>query len=205
MTDAVLRQLAEAWRSSSWVEIAAAALAVLYVVLAIRQWRSCWIAAFASSCLYVLVLFGARLYMESLLNVFYAATAVYGWWQWGASQRHVPVRVHRRSAAFHAAGLALVFALAALNSVLLHRYTRAAAPFADSMVTWASVFTTFLVARKVYENWHWWFVIDAAAAYLYFTRGLYATMVLFGLYLPMIVVGARAWRRDLAAGPIAHA
>ena len=202
MIDTALAQIAAAWRGSTPVELAAAILAVLYVAFAIKQWRSCWIAAFVSSCLYVLVLFRARLYMESALNGFYAATAVYGWRQWGASARRAPPIVHRWPLHLQAAGLVVVAALAAANALILHRFTQAAAPFADSMVTWASVFTTFLVARKVYENWHWWFAIDAAAAWLYFTRGLYATMVLFALYLPMIVVGARAWRRSLGdAGP----
>jgi nicotinamide mononucleotide transporter len=67
------------------------------------------------------------------------------------------------------------------------------------MVAWASVFATFLVARKVYENWHWWLVIDAAALCLYFTRHLYATMLLFAVYLALIAVGMREWRRSLPA------
>jgi len=53
-----------------------------------------------------------------------------------------------------------------------------------------------LVARKVYENWHWWLVIDSLSLWLCFTRGLYLTMMLFGLYLVMIVIGMREWRRS---------
>ena len=71
------------------------------------------------------------------------------------------------------------------------------------MAAWASVFATFLVARKVYENWHWWFVIDSVSLWLYYTRGLYVTMLLFCLYLLMIVAGMREWRRTLE--PEAHA
>jgi hypothetical protein len=67
-----------AWRDTSWIEIIAAVLAVAYLLLAIRQQLECWVAAFVSSCLYVWVLFTARLYMESVLNAFYAAMAVYG-------------------------------------------------------------------------------------------------------------------------------
>ena len=74
----------------------------------------------------------------------------------------------------------------------------AAWPFMDSMVTWASVFATFLVARKVYENWHWWLVIDSVSMCLYFTRRLYLTMLLFALYLVLIVIGMREWRRSFA-------
>ena len=71
-------QLAAAWRTTGWTELAAALLALAYLVLAIRQHIACWLAACLSSLLYVLVLFDARLYMESALNLFYAAMAVYG-------------------------------------------------------------------------------------------------------------------------------
>lgn len=190
-------QFAAAWQSTSWVEIAAVALALLYLVLAIRQNIACWAAALVSSCLYVIVLFGARLYMESALNVFYAAMAVYGFLQWRVSDDGGSLRVSRWPLHRHAAGLVGIVLASTLSSTLLRSYTTAAWPFVDSLVTWASVFATFLVARKVYENWHWWLVIDSAAMVLYFTRHLYATMSLFALYLVLIVVGMREWRRML--------
>jgi nicotinamide mononucleotide transporter len=69
------------------------------------------------------------------------------------------------------------------------------------MVSWGAVFATFLVARKVYENWHWWLIIDAASACLYFAKGLYLTVLLFALYLALIVIGMREWRRSLPLAP----
>jgi nicotinamide mononucleotide transporter len=180
------------------IEYVGAALAVLYLLLAIKQWRSCWIAAFASSVLYVLVMFRARLYMESVLNGFYAAMALYGYWCWRESAAEGRgAKVHRWPLRRHALGLLGVLLLAALSSWLLRRYTAAASPRIDSLIAWASVFATFLVARKVFENWHWWLLIDALAMFVYYTRGLYLTALLFALYLAMIFFGMRAWRRDL--------
>jgi nicotinamide mononucleotide transporter len=196
-------QLISAWSSPNWTEVTAAVLAVVYLLLAIRQRLSCWAAAFVSSCLYVLVLFDARLYMESVLNVFYAAMAVYGFRQWRHGAGGGALNVRRWPMSRHAQGLIGVIALSLMSSYFLKRFTPAAWPFADSMVTWSSVFATFLVARKVYENWHWWLAIDAAALCLYFTRRLYPTMLLFGLYLVLIVIGMREWRRSLQ--PVAHA
>ena len=196
-------QLAGAWRTTSWIELGAAVLAVAYLVLAIGQRLSCWLAAFVSSCLYIWVLFQARLYLESVLHGFYAVMAVYGYarWRHGAAGR--PLHVARWPPRRHALGLLGVLALSVLSSHFLRRYTPAAWPFVDSMVTWSSVFATYLVARKVYENWHWWLVIDSVALYLYFTRHLYATMLLFALYLALIVLGMREWRRSMR--PAAHA
>jgi nicotinamide mononucleotide transporter len=190
-------QLASVWRTTSWVEISAVALAIAYLLLAIRQSISCWAAAFASSCLYVWVLFGARLYMESVLNAYYAAMAVYGFWEWRGGKGRASLGVSRWSVKRNALGFTGVVALSLVSWYFLGRYTAAAWPLADSMVTWGSVFATFLVARKVYENWHWWLVIDSASLCLYFTRRLYLTMLLFALYLVLIVVGMREWRRSL--------
>jgi nicotinamide mononucleotide transporter len=194
-------QLVGAWHNTGWIEFTAAVLAVLYLVLAIRQLQACWAAAFVSSCLYVWVFFGAHLYMESALNGFYAAMAIYGFQQWrhGGGQ----LAVCRWPLARHLAGFAGVAALSVASSFFLRRYTPAAWPFLDSMVTWSSVFATFLVARKVYENWHWWLVIDAVSLGLDYSRRLYLTMLLFALYLILIVVGMRQWRRTLPAA--AHA
>ncbi len=108
MIEALSIQLVSAWRTTSWVEILAVVLAIAYLLLAIRQSIACWLAAFISSCLYVWVLFGARLYMESVLNVFYAAMAVYGFRQWRVRRNgalwwrcrsgQMPLRVRSRCA-----------------------------------------------------------------------------------------------------------
>jgi nicotinamide mononucleotide transporter len=48
------------------------------------------------------------------------------------------------------------------------------------------------------QNWHYWFVIDAISVYLYSSRGLYLTALLFCVYLVLIVVGYRAWKNSVA-------
>jgi nicotinamide mononucleotide transporter len=201
VTNALLVQLARAWSTTSWTEILAVVLALAYLLLAIRQSIACWIAAFVSSCLYVWVFFGARLYMDSVLNVFYAVMAVYGFWQWRTVDKDGAHHVRRWSLSRNALAAAGILALSAVNWYFLSRYTPAAFPFVDSMVSWGAVFASFLVARKVYENWHWWLIIDAASLCLYFTKGLYLTVLLFALYLALIVIGMREWRRSLPLAP----
>jgi nicotinamide mononucleotide transporter len=190
-------QLVSAWHDTSWIELLAAVLAVAYLLLAIGQYLSCWLAAFISSALYVWVFFSARLYMESVLNVFYAAMAVYGFWQWQHGKRGAALAVNHWPIARHALAALCIVASSLVSYYFLRRYTPAALPFVDSMVAWSSVFATFLVARKVYENWHWWLLIDSVSVYLSYTRHLYATTLLFVLYLILIVIGMREWRRSL--------
>jgi nicotinamide mononucleotide transporter len=195
-------ELVSAWREASWPEIVGSLLAIAYLLLAIRQQSACWYAAFISSLLYVWVFFAAHLYMDSALQIFYAVMAAYGFWQWRHGRGGAQLTVTRWPLQRHAAGLAGVVALSVVTSFFLRRYTPAARPFIDSLVAWSSVYTTYLVALKVYENWYWWLVIDSVALLLYFSRGLHLTALLFGLYLVLILVGMREWQRSLAA---AHA
>lgn len=182
-------------------EVLAVVLAVIYLVLAIRQNIWCWAAAAISTLLYLYIMFEARLYMESVLQLFYLAMAGYGWHQWrqgGADGSPLtvstwPVRLHVLAAG---AVLILVF----VSGELLTRYSNAALPFLDSLTTWGAVVATFMVTRKILENWIYWFVIDAVSIVLYLNRELYFTALLFTAYLVMIVIGYRSWRASMVDG-----
>jgi nicotinamide mononucleotide transporter len=197
--------LANAWHETSWIEMAAAGLALAYVLLAIAQRLSCWFAAFISSALYVWVFFTAHLYMDSILQAFFAVMAIYGFWQWQYGKGGAALAVTRWPLSRHALAALGIVALSLLTWFLLRRYTPAALPFLDSLVTWSSVFATFLVARKVYENWHWWLLIDSVSLCVFYSRHLYLTVLLYGLYVILSVVGLREWRRSLPAAAYAAA
>ena len=144
--------------------------------------------------------------MEAALQVFYAAMAVYGWHRWrsGAGDGgELPVTTWRPGQ--HAVALGGIAALTAAFGFGL-TFTPAALPFADSFTTVAALVATYMVARKVLENWWYWFVIDSVSVYLYVNRGLWLTALLFVGYLVLIVVGYRQWRHaylDSRAGPSA--
>ena len=189
------------------LEAVAVAFGVLYLVLAIRQNIACWYAAFLSSVLSVALMFEARLYQESGLQVFYAAMAVYGWLQWRAGAagpnrvtRELPISVWPLRA--HAAAIGgTLTASAAAGWVFTH--TAAAYPYLDSFVTIASLVTTYMVAKKILENWVYWLVIDSLSLYVYVMRGLPLYAALFVVYLVLIVIGFARWQRDWRAQPAA--
>jgi len=184
---------------SPW-EVAAVVLALTFLVLAIREHVACWPAAIVSAAIYFVLMFRAGLYMISGLQIFYVAMAFYGWHSWkhgGAGGRELAISSWplRR----HVAPLASILFATLVSGYLLGLYTDAAMPYLDSLVSWGAIFSTWLVARKVIQNWHYWFAIDSISVYLYFTRGLYLTAILFVLYLVLVVVGLRQWRRRLHA------
>ena len=179
-------------------EIVAVVMAVAYLLLAIRQNIWCWFCAGISTAIYVWLFFEAKLYMESGLNAFYFAMAIYGWYVWmsGRSEGHErPVTVW--SVQTHVVAIVIVAFTSAASGYLLDTRTDAAFPYIDSMTTWGAIWATFLVARKVLENWWYWLVIDIASVFIYWTRDLELTSMLFVLYVIMIPFGIVSWSRSM--------
>ena len=169
-------------------------LAVLYLLLAVRQHILCWLCWIISSCLYLYVMYEAGLYMESMLQIFYIIMGFYGWSQWNRSGDQGSFQVNRWSPLNHLIAIAVVLMLTFASGQVLELYTEAAMPFIDALTTWGAVVTTYMVAKKLLENWIYWFVIDSISIYLFVSRELYFTAFLFLVYLFIIVIGYRSWR-----------
>ncbi|MDX1405110.1 MAG: nicotinamide riboside transporter PnuC [Woeseiaceae bacterium] len=192
----LVSELYDYYGSLPRMELTAVLLAIGYLVLAIRQNIWCWLCAAISTALYVYLFAAANLYMESLLNVFYFGMAIYGWlvWRRGRNDTELPVTVW--PIMVHIYAVATIFCLAAVSGFMLSTYTNAAYPYVDSATTFAAIWSTFLVARKVLENWWYWLVIDVLSIFIYWSRGLEATAVLFIVYVVLIPVGLIAWTRS---------
>lgn len=179
----------------SWWEVAAVILALAYLLLAMQEKISCWYAAFASTLIYLFLFWDVSLLMESALQVFYLLMAVYGWWQWRHHRdKRRDLHIHRWPLRTHLVVFAGVGLLTLVFGYLLDTNTSAALPYLDSFTTWGAVATTYMVTRKVLENWLYWIVVDGVSIYLYLDRGLYLTALLFLLYVMIVIVGFFQWR-----------
>ncbi|QFT55219.1 nicotinamide riboside transporter PnuC [Microbulbifer sp. THAF38] len=179
---------------SLW-EVAAVILALAYLLLAMREKISCWYAAFASTTIYLVLFWDVSLLMESALQIFYLVMAVYGWWQWRHHRdKNKDLKIHRWELQTHLMVFSGVGILTVLFGYLLDNFTSAALPYLDSFTTLGAVVTTYMVTRKVLENWIYWIVVDGASIYLYLDRGLYLTALLFLLYVVLVVIGFFQWK-----------
>ena len=189
------------------LEWLAAGLGVINIALLI--FRSQWNFAFAilSVSLYVFIFFESRLYAESGLQVFFILANVWGWTMWrralraGVDDRKVAVRwLDWRS---RIVWLTVTAAISLNLGWLLHQYTDAAMPFADSAIAGASVAAQILLGLRRIENWVLWIAIDVGAIALYLDRGLYPTAGLYAAMLVMSILGLKEWiavaRRQHAA------
>ena len=82
----------------------------------------------------------AKLYMESLLNLFYFGMAIYGCWFWLSYGRDTSgPRVTCWPLRIHAVAIVAIVVLASVNGFLLSQYSDAEFPYVDSLTTFAAL------------------------------------------------------------------
>lgn len=188
------------WGSpTTWLEIVAFILALAMVGFNIREMHWGWPLAVISSLLYFALFWQSKLYGDASLQIFFAAIALWGWWQWLRGGREGDDGAGLKVVQLSRKGLLWTIALSALlwpvTGYFLKLYTDSDVPWWDAFPTALSVVGQFLLGRKYLENWLMWIVINVASVALFAYKGLWLTVVLYTLFIALSVVGWRAWRR----------
>ncbi len=182
----------------NWIENIAVLFAILYLVLAVKQNIFCWFFGIISSILYFFIMRSAGLYMEAYLQIFYVCMGFYGWSQWRKGLRNESsFVVNTWNNSQHFLSVSMILLLSIISGSLLGSFTNAALPFLDAFVTWGAVVATYMVAKKLLENWIYWLVIDSISILLFISRDLWLTASLFGIYIIIIIFGYRLWLKIL--------
>jgi len=193
----MLESLNTAWQGTSNLELISVIFGLLYVVLAARENILCWPAALIGTATGIVVFWDVSLLMESALNVYYLVMAIFGWWQWqrgGAA--HSELTISAWGVNKHLIAALIILVLTSISGFFLEQNTQAALPYVDSFTTWAAVITTWMVTRKILENWLYWIVIDVISVWLFLQKELYLYALLFVLYTIIACFGYVNWRRN---------
>jgi nicotinamide mononucleotide transporter len=183
------------------LELLAVVSALIYVVLAAKGNIWCWPAAFISTILYTAIFYDVYLWMDSLLQVYYMVMAVYGWMCWrkaysGGDQSSTPaLSIQQWSGLTHAKIILILAVVSCFLGWVMSTYTPTHFPYFDAATTVYAVFATYLVAKKVLENWLYWLVIDFVSIYIYLQKDLTPTAVLFALYVILAAYGYITWNK----------
>ncbi len=178
---------------SSW-ELGAALAGVAYILLAAKESQWCWLFAFISTVIYTVLFWEGQLPMQALLNFYYMGMAVYGYWLW---RKHGTAEASLAISSWPWPKQTIFMVIGTLISVAVTYYLKtndySQQPGLDAAITVFSVMNTWLMAKKILQNWLFWVVIDAAAVVLYFKTGYYATMVLFVINTVLAAAGYLSW------------
>jgi nicotinamide mononucleotide transporter len=180
--------------NTSLLEWIAVLSSLFYIVFIARKNSRAWFFALVSSSIYVYLCFISQFYLETILQLFYVSMAIIGWLLWNKKQE-IPFKIIQWKGKQHIVNILISSILTLILGNFFQVYTDQALPYLDAFTTVFSISATFMVAYKVLENWLYWIVIDIASMPLYAYRDLNLTVVLFGIYTIVAIVGFVRWRR----------
>jgi len=210
------------WLTDNYIEVFGAIAGIIYVFLEIRQTIWLWPVGVITSAFYIWIFFTSKIYADMSLQVYYLCISFLGWYWWargsglraqgeghgeevesgrkgeGEKGSLVVTRLNLRTGVV----LFIVFVLLFFAMwLVLTRMTDSPVPIRDSFITSLSIIATWMLARKIYEHWFLWIVVNLVSAILFLARGLYPTVILYIVYGIMSFVGLVEWKKSIPHPP----
>lgn len=181
--------------NTSLLEWFAVLTGLIYIILVSAKKIHAWFFALLSSTLYVYLCYQNRLYLESGLQFFYIIMGVYGWSVWRKHKAEEAQDIIKWDLSSHLINIGTSAILTLLIGFIFDKFTNHANPYADAFISIFSLTATYMVTKKVLENWIYWILIDASSIYLYSSRELYLTSILYFLFTCLAIFGYFKWRK----------
>lgn len=181
----------------TWVELVAFVLSLWMVGCNMRVHPLGWPLAIISSALYGLLFAHFKLYGGASLQLFFIVVAGWGWWQWlrGRGEDGSALKVRRLGRTQGLWALAATLAAWPIVGALLDHITDSDVPYFDALPTVASVTGQILLGRKLIDNWPVWVAVNVVSVALFYSKGLWLTVLLYALFTVLALAGWRAWLR----------
>jgi len=194
----ILAALYQEGQAFSWLEIIGVSTALIYIGLATKGNKWCFLFGLISSVVYIYLSVVLKFYFDTAINIYYVIMSFYGWFAWSAtnnSSDFIPLQLKKKSFLIYlASGTVITVVLA----FIVDQLSDAALPYFDAFTTIFAIIATYMVVKKWIENWLIWIVVDTIAAGMYWHKELYLTSLLFALYTIISIVGYQKWKKQLA-------
>jgi nicotinamide mononucleotide transporter len=172
-----------------------------------------WPIGLAGVLLYMVLFYQYQLYSDSLEQIYYLAASAYGWWAWNRTKTSgkVDTAFSNRTTIASWAAVTLLLGLA-LGSVMtqIHLWLPAwfpipaSLPWLDAMTTVMSLSAMWLLTLRRTETWIYWIIVDLAAIYVYFSKGIVFIGLQYIILTFIAIYGLISWvtrqRKDETLG-----
>lgn len=187
----------------SYLEIAGFVTGILGVYLTILRSPFCWPISALNVVIYGFIFLEAKLYADMGLQGVFFAFSIYGWYAWTKGAKDYspdasPLKVNKSTKSELLSGLFIMLPAAFILGTMLRSQTDADIPYLDSLLASLSIFAQILQTRKKIENWYFWILVDAAYVFIYVSKDLYLSAMLYALFLALAMHGYHEWKKVLA-------
>ena len=207
------------------LEVIAAFFGILSVWYAKKEKILVYPTGIISTALYIYICYKFILYGDVIVNFYYTAMSIYGWYMWSkidSNSKQIEITRTNSSDKLKTLGIfiftsvfvivvyryynvmpnhlgftdSVAFAFENLTSGDLEKF-RIATPFLDTFTTGIFFAAMWLMANKKIEHWSFWIAGNIVSIPLYFVKGLGFTGVQYSIFLILAILGYIQWKKTL--------
>lgn len=178
------------------LEYTAVVLNIVFTILIGRGIRSGWLFGFVAAVIGVWLYVVQDAWLMAALNLFYAVMGLYGWWSWGSEggTERIVRAVVPQHAMLLLVGLAGTWGLVHLMESLDQPGELLGM---EAFIASFAMVATWMMSRKILENWFYWMVGDVVAVVYNHLIGYHGYALLNVIYIILAVVGFIRWRKQM--------
>ncbi len=191
----IVEHLIVAFQQTSWLERFSVLCGIIQVLLSKNNKVSNYFFGILAILSGMYVLFGARLYAEIALNMYYLVMSIYGWWYWvtNKSMQEQPITACSRKEWVITLGISLVGFV--FLYLILEHITDSDVPAWDAWVSSTAWAGMWLLAKRKIENWVLLNISNAFAIPLLIHKDLYLFAALTVFLFVVAIFGFLKWRK----------
>ncbi|AOA57525.1 nicotinamide riboside transporter PnuC [Acinetobacter larvae] len=176
------------------LEIIAVPIAIFGVILTIKRRMACWLINMIACLLYSYIFYQSRLFAETILQFFFIAMNIYGFYHWRRGQQlDHEIRIEAAGILKMLGQLCCAISLGLLFGWSLHYFSHAALPYLDAMLAALSLLATYWSSRKYIATWYMWIILNTCYVGMFIFSGLWLTAMLYAIFIGLAFVGWQQW------------
>ena len=176
---------------------------IIYVLLSIRQNILCWFALIIAAIFNLYAYYLINLPLQSMMQLFFIITGVYGWYNWRQDQEENSLLVSSWPIGNHLRWLTIGLTFTLCISLILTSLNNnpifySSYPLLDSLMFVFNLIPMYMTGKKILESWIYFIVIDIISGVFYAITGEFFFCFLFFCYIGFATQGYLTWKKEMA-------
>lgn len=191
----IVDQIIQAFQTTSWLERFSVLCGIIQVLLSKNNKVSNYLFGILGIISGMYVLFGAKLYADIALNMYYLIMSIYGWWYWKTNKEAKEQPITRCNYKEWTIVVGIVVGAFLILYFSLISFTDSDVPVWDAWVSCTAWAGMWLLARRKIENWILLNISNAFAIPLMFHKDLYLFAGLTTFLFIVAIFGYLNWAK----------
>ena len=219
----------EPYKNATAFDISLEAIAAIFGILSVWYAKKEKILVYPTgiinTALYIYICYRFVLYGDVIVNFYYTAMSIYGWYMWSKIDSNSHQLEITKTNSYDKLKTFGIFLFTAIFVIFVYRYYnvmpnslgfsdsisfaadnltsgsldqfRKATPFLDTFTTGIFFAAMWLMANKKIEHWLFWIAGNIVSIPLYFVKGLGFTGVQYSIFLILAIQGYFQWKKSL--------